>query len=322
MENLYDLIIVGGGPGGIASAVEASFFGVKKILLIEKGDNHSQTIRQYYKDAKRVDRNWQGQTIEFEGNVEFFDGTKESTLEHFESLLDSDGIDALFECEVDRVHKEEEGVFSVVTTKGTFVAHNVIVAIGKMGKPNKPDYKIPPTIKKVVDFNPYGAHGQEKILVVGGGDSAVEYACELSNLNDVTLSYRKESFNRVNDVNKEAVERYDQEEKLRVRYGIDIESIENEEGRVKVNYTNGYHTIYDRVIYALGGTTPIDFFRKSEMEVDEHDLPVTSESYETSVKGLYVAGDIVYKSGGSIAKAVNHAYHILKDITGKDGGLA
>ena len=322
MENLYDLIIVGGGPGGIASAVEASFFGVKKILLIEKGDNHSQTIRQYYKDAKRVDRNWQGQTIEFEGNVEFFDGTKESTLEHFESLLDSDGIDALFECEVDRVHKEEEGVFSVVTTKGTFVAHNVIVAIGKMGKPNKPDYKIPPTIKKVVDFNPYGAHGQEKILVVGGGDSAVEYACELSNLNDVTLSYRKESFNRVNDVNKEAIERYDQEEKLRVRYSTDIQSIENEEGRIKVNYTNGYHTIYDRVIYALGGTTPIDFFRKSEMEVDEHDLPVTSESYETSVKGLYVAGDIVYKSGGSIAKAVNHAYHILKDITGKDGGLA
>ena len=47
----YDLIIVGGGPGGIASAVEASLFGVKKILLIEKADNHSQTIRQYYKDA-------------------------------------------------------------------------------------------------------------------------------------------------------------------------------------------------------------------------------------------------------------------------------
>ena len=55
--------------------------------------------------------------------------------------------------------------------------------------------------------------------------------------------------------------------------------------------------------------------------MDEHDLPVTNESYETSVKGLYVAGDIIYKSGGSIAKAVNHAYHILKDITGKDGGL-
>ena len=320
MENQYDLIIVGGGPGGIASAVEASLFGMQKILLIEKGDNHSQTIRQYYKDAKRVDRNWQGQNVEFEGNVEFFDGTKESTLEHFDSLLDSEGIDAIFECEVDRVITEK-GVFSVMTPKGNFLAPNVIVAIGKMGKPNKPDYKIPSSIKKMVNFNPYDAHGQEKVLVVGGGDSAVEYASELCCINEVTLSYRKERFSRVNDINKEIIERYDQEEKLRVRYNTDIESIENEEGRVKVNYTNGYHTIYDRVIYALGGTTPIDFFRKSGMEVDEHNLPVTSENYETSVKGLYLAGDIVYKSGGSIAKAVNHAYHILRDITGKDGGL-
>ena len=75
------------------------------------------------------------------------------------------------------------------------------------------------------------------------------------------------------------------------------------------------------MIYALGGTTPMEFFRKSNMEVDEHDLPVTNESFETSVKGLYVAGDIVFKSGGSIAKSINHAYHILNNITGEDGGL-
>lgn len=321
MANIYNLIIVGGGPGGIASAVEASIFGVEKILLIEKSDNHSQTIRQYYKEAKRVDRNWQGQNIELEGNVEFFDGTKESTLEHFDTLLDHEQIDTIFECEVDRVIKEENGIFSVVTPKGNFTAKNVIVSIGKMGKPNKPDYKIPSSIKKMVNFDPYNCNGHEKILVVGGGDSAVEYACELSNINGVTLSYRKDSFVRVNDINRDIIKRYDQEEKLRVRYGTDIDSIENDEGRVKVNYKNGYHTIYDRVIYALGGTTPIDFFRKSGMEVDEHDLPVRSESFETSVKGLYIAGDIVYKSGGSIIKSINHAYHVLKEITGEDGGL-
>jgi len=321
MVEAYNLIIVGGGPGGIASAVEASIFGVEKILLIEKSDNHSQTIRQYYKDAKRVDRNWQGQSIELEGNVTFFDGTKESTLEHFDTILDHEQIDTIFECEVDRVIKEEDGKFMVVTPKGNFTGKNVIVSIGKMGKPNKPDYKIPSSIKKVVNFSPYDSPGHEKILVVGGGDSAVEYASELSNINKVTLSYRKESFTRVNDINKEIIERYDDEEKLRVRYGTDIDSIENEEGKVKVNYKDGCHTIYDRVIYALGGTTPIEFFRKSSMEVDEHGLPVTSESFESSVKGLYVAGDIVYKSGGSIAKSINHAYHILKKITGKDGGL-
>lgn len=320
MENLYDLIIVGGGPGGIASAIEGAMFGLKRILFIEKGDNHSQTIRQYYKDSKRVDKDWQGQTVEMEGNVAFFDGTKESTLEYFESLLDHESIDTLFECEADRV-LQKDGLFYVITPKGDFAAKKVVVAIGRMGKPNKPSYKIPASLKQVVNFNPYECRGNEKILVVGGGDSAVEYACQLSTINNVTLSYRRDGFARINDINLEMITRYDQEERLRVRFGIDIDSIENEEGSVRVNYNNGHHTVYDRVIYALGGTAPVDFFRKSGMELDEHDLPVINKNYESSVKGLYVAGDIVYKSGGSIAMAINHAYHILHDITGQDGGL-
>ena len=321
MKNLYDIIIVGGGPGGIASAVEASIFGMKSVLFIEKGDNHSQTIRQYYKDSKRVDKDWQGQSVDMAGNVDFFDGTKESTLEHFEDLLDNEDIDTLFNCEVDRVTKEDE-LFTVVTPQGYFQSKNVIVSIGRMGKPNKPSYKIPVSLKKFVNYNPYDCRGHEKILVVGGGDSAVEYACQLSTINNITLSYRRDSFSKINDINQEMVERYDQEERLRVRYSIDIESLENEDGKVKVNYNNGFHTVYDRVIYALGGTTPVDFFMKSDMQLDDNSMPIINDKYETSVDGLYIAGDIVYKSGGSIAMAINHAYEILKDITGEDGGLA
>lgn len=59
----------------------------------------------------------------------------------------------------------------------------------------------------------------------------MEYACQLSTINDVTLSYRRERFARINEINREMIERYDQEERLRVRYGIDIDSIENEEER-------------------------------------------------------------------------------------------
>lgn len=320
MRNLYDIIIVGGGPGGIAAAVEASIFGMKSVLFIEKGDNHSQTIRQYYKDSKRVDKDWQGQTVDIEGNVEFYDGTKESTLEYFEELLDNEAIDTLFNCEVDRVSKDDE-LFTVVTPQGYFQSQNVIVSIGRMGKPNKPSYKTPVSLKKLVNYNPYECRGHEKILVVGGGDSAIEYACQLSTINNITLAYRRDSFSKINDINQEMVERYDQEERLRVRYSIDIDSLENEEGKVRVNYNNGFHTVYDRVIYALGGTTPVDFFMKSDMELDDNSMPVINDKYETSVDGLYIAGDIVYKNGGSIAMAINHAYEILKDITGKDGGL-
>ncbi len=317
MENLYDIAIVGGGPGGIASAVEASIFGLKKILFIEKGDNHSQTIRQYYKDAKRVDKDWQGQEVTIKGNVEFFDGTKESTLDYFETLLDDDRIDTLFNTEVFGVTKEEDDTLSVATNNGTYRAKNVIIAIGRMGKPNKPSYKIPRTIRKFVNHNPHDCRGHEKILVVGGGDTALEYACHLSTDNEVTLSYRRDSFARANDINREMITQYDQEERLRVRYETDIDSVENHDGRIKVNYSNGYPVIYDRIIYALGGTTPVDFLRSCHIELDEDGQPIFNAQHETSVEGLYMVGDIVFDSGGSIAMAINHAHDVLTDIVNK-----
>ena len=316
MEALYDIAIIGGGPGGIASAVEASIFGMEKILFIEKGDNHSQTIRQYYKDAKRVDKDWQGQTVDIKGNVKFFDGTKESTLEYFESLLDDESIDTLFNTEVQGVTKDGEA-FIVKTPNGEYKAKNVIVAIGRMGKPNKPSYKIPRTIKSCINFNPHDCRGHEKILVVGGGDTAVEYACHLSTDNTVTIAYRKESFSRINDINSEMITRYDQEELLRIRYSADILSIENHEGKVQVNYTNGYHVIYDRVIYALGGTTPVDFLRSCGIGLDDDNEPIFNAQHETTVEGLYMVGDIVFNSGGSIAMAINHAHDVLTDIIAK-----
>ena len=317
MANTYDLIIVGGGPGGIASVVEAYIFKLKNVLLIEKGDNHSQTIRKYYKDSKRVDRVWKKQEIILKGNVDFFDGTKESTLDYFENLLDHECVNTLYNAEVDSVVKEGE-TFKVISSKGNYFSKKVIVSIGRMGRPNKPSYKIPASIKKIVNHNPYDCRGKEKILVVGGGDSAVEYACQLASDNVVTLSYRRDSFSKINDINQEMITRYDQEERLRVRFSTDIESIEGVDEGIKVNYKNGFHTIYDRVIYALGGTTPTDFLQKSNIAMDDKKRPIFNKTYETSVKGLYLAGDIIYNNGGSIAMAINHAHDVMQDIVGDE----
>ena len=313
MQQMYDVVIIGGGPGGIGAVVEAKALGMKSILMIEKGDNHSQTIRKFYKDNKRVDKNYKGQEIELEGTIDFRDGTKESTLNYFDSLLDRNEIDAVFKSEVESITKAGEE-FYIVTNIAGYRAKNVIVAIGTMGKPNKPDYALPLSLKERINFNLDKCSHGEKLLLVGGGNSAVEYALELSKTNNVTLNYRRDSFNRLNDINLKMIHEYNGQEKLRLRLGMDIVSVENENGLVKVNFSDGYFTIYDRVVYAIGGTTPVDFLKKCGITIDAEGKPEFDENFESKVKGLYLAGDIAVKSGGSIAIALNHAYHIINHI--------
>ncbi|WP_294961176.1 NAD(P)-binding domain-containing protein [Sulfurimonas sp.] len=323
MTTIYDLVIIGGGPGGIGTAIEASVHGLEKILLIDKADNHSSTIRKFYKDNKRVDKDWKGQNIEIEGNIPFMDGTKESTLDFFDRLLDEEKIDTAFNSEVESVVKnEEEDRFLITTSTQSFVARGVVITIGKMGKPNKPSYKVPPSLKEYINYNLDKCSSGEKILVVGGGNSASEYAYELADEdNEITLVYRKEEFSRLNPENEEILKVYNGQEKLRLRMNTDIQSLENCSGRIKVNFNDGYHTIYDRIIYAIGGTTPVDFLKKCGIEVDENNTPIHDEHYRTNVSCMYVAGDIAFNSGGSIATALNHGYHIINSFMRRTGKI-
>lgn len=313
MNNTYDIVIIGGGPGGIGVSVEAKILGIEKVLLVEKSDNHSGTIRKFYKDQKRVDKDWQGQKVELEGNVEFFDGTKETTIDYFEQLLDTHQIEARFNCEVEKVIKNDE-VFMINTNCGTVETKNVIIAVGRMGKPNKPSYDIPPSIRQVVNYNLDKCSNAENIMVVGGGDSAVEYACELSSSNSVTLSYRGAGLTRPNPTNVAMFENFLNENKINAKLGVNIESLENEKGKIKVNFDDASSEIFDRVIYAIGGTTPVDFLKKCSVDLDDSGEPIFDKNYETKTKGMFIAGDIAFKSGGSIAIALNHGYRIVSYI--------
>jgi len=319
----YDIAIIGGGPGGIATALEAAVHGIKNIILIDKADNHSSTIRKFYKENKRVDKDWKGKSVEIEGNIPFMDGTKESTLDFFDKLLDYDKIDTLFNTEVESIVKNNDDEdFLITTGNAGFKAKAVVIAIGKMGKPNMPSYKIPPSLKAKVNFNLDSCSEGEKILIVGGGNSAAEYAYELADEhNIVTLVYRKALFSRLNPENEEILKAYNGQEKLRLRMNTDITSIDNEHGKVKVSFTDGYDTLYDRVIYAIGGTTPIDFLKKCNIKLDEKAKPIYDEHYMTNIEGMYVAGDIAFNTGGSIAASLNHGYHIVNDVVRKSGKI-
>lgn len=317
MSNIYDLIVIGGGPCGIAGVVEAKSAGFANVLLLEKGDNHMQTIRKFYKDNKRVDKEYKGQDSTIHGIVAFEDGTKESTLDFFDKLLDDGKIEVYFNSEVESIKKGNDEIFIVTTSKDEYKAKNVMIAIGKMGRPNKPDYKIPPSLNKIINFNLNECSSKEKILVVGGGNSAVEYAIELCAYNKTTIAYRKDNFSRVNDTNKEALWALEKNDKLKVRLNHDITELDNESGKVRVHFSNGKIRVYDRIVYAIGGSSPVDFLQKIGIITDEKGNPQVNEKFESNIKGLYVGGDLVLKNGGSIVVALNHAHEIIKDILSK-----
>ncbi len=313
MNKIYDIAIIGAGPAGIATACEAVILGIKDILLFEKSANHSDTIRKYYKDNKPVDIKWKGIEVTLQGNINFEGGTKESTLDLFKDSLDKHLIDAKFHTEVSGITKTNE-LFEIVTnTNETYSAKNIIIAIGKMGKPNKPEYKIPKSLSKVVNFNILTCPGNEEVLVVGGGDSAVEFAYYIHDNNTLTLNYRKEKLTRPSPKNiKNFMEKVD-EGKIALKLGVDIESLEDVEGRAKVTFADESTHTYDRVIYGLGGSTPKEFLQNTTVVLDERGKPMVDDNNLNS-QGLYVAGDLAGHLGGSIASALNHGYIIINDI--------
>lgn len=327
-----DLAIIGAGPGGMAAAIEAKLAGLDNIIVIDKAPHHNDMIHKFYKKGKRVDKDWMGIKFEFTGNVTFEECSKEDYIQQMNDKLSEAGVLNRFEYnhEIVRINKDEDGLFSIVyATDGiaealeNMKAKNVILSVGRMGKPNKPKYKFPKELKKVLNFNLSKVQNGEHVMVVGGGDTAGEYAyglIELEGMEDcvVTLNYRQAEIKRMNPINTEMCMKYLKNGQLINKLGVDIESVEpGVERAIKVNFTDGSTGEYDRAVYALGGTTPKDILVNSGVKTGEWDVPVYNENtFETNVEGLYTIGDVITDQG-SIALAFNHASDAVKDIASK-----
>lgn len=315
MENIYDIAIIGAGPGGIAASIEANKAGIAKVVLFEKSNEHSSTIRKFYKDGKRVDKDYKGQIVDLRGSIPFKDTDKEGYLAMFDELLKENNIEPKYSTDIEKVVKKD-GYFEISSTNNeVFQARFVIIAIGKMGQPNKPDYKIPPTLLKKVAYNANGINPGQKVLVVGGGNSAVEYAIALADETDTTLNYRRTEFNRINEINAKGLKAAFAS-KLKKKLGVNIERLEDNNGQIEVFYDDSTSEVFDRVVYAIGGAVPLDFLKKCGLDLDEAGLPITKD-FESSVEGIFVIGDILSKNGASVATALNQALDAINKIKTK-----
>lgn len=309
---IFDMVVIGAGPAGIAAGVEAKIKN-KEVIVLEKTDAICQTLVKFYKEGKRVDKAYKGCDSTNHGHINFEDGTKESTIETFQNAIKEHNLEVKLSSEVESVKKDGEN-FIVSTANENYICKNAVIAIGRMGKPNKPSYTLPITLTKIINFNANSASQGEKILVVGGGNSAAEYAIDLAKNNDVTLCYRRETFSRLNDINLEDIQKAFEQGSVKAKLGIDITGIKDENGKAKVNFTNDTNEIYDRIIYAIGGSTPLDFLQKCSIEVDEKGVPSFDENKESNIKGLFVAGDIASKNGASIVVGLNDSFKICNHL--------
>jgi thioredoxin reductase len=183
---------------------------------------------------------------------------------------------------VEDIKKGEDGVFTVTTTKAQHRAHSVILALGKGGIPRKLGVKgeeLPKVMYRLIEADHYV---NKKILVVGGGDSAIEAAMGLANQvgNKVTLSYRKEGFTRIKDRNEKRVQECIQKGKLTAVFNS--MPVEFKETSVILEVNGQQQEIPNDFVWVFaGGEPPTAFLKKVGIRVGMHDL--TAEA-STEVK--------------------------------------
>ena len=325
---MYQLLIVGAGPGGIALAAEASAVGIDsdQILILEKGHTHNWAIRQLYPEQKITTANYKGFEARCEGLLCLHDMTKTQTIEFFDKVISDYKIHITYDAEVfgmERIAGAGGSYFRVNSSRGLFETKVLAVAIGIFGRPNKPkDYPFPPSLRQRLLFDITSVPIQgESVLVVGGGDTAAEYVQYLHAAgNRVSLSYRQPEFRRLSDQNRAMLLGMEQRHEVEILRSTNIRRIDENHSRPLVVFQE--ETIsprtYDRVVYALGGTTPTNFLRALGIAFD-HDGPIFDDAGATNIAGLYLLGDLVVgKKGGSIITAFNSAVRAMKRICAND----
>src|SRR6185295_16139769 len=178
------------------------------------------------------------------------------------------------------------------------------------------------TLKERLLFDMTSQHIQnEAVLVIGGGDTAAEYVQYLRQQdNRITLSYRKADFTRLNQQNHDALLGMEQRGEVEILRSSNIKEIEDEPGRPRIIFAEAEYParLFDRVIFALGGTTPTNFLHTLGISFND-DGPVFDESGATNVRSLYLIGDwVVGRKGGSIITAFNSAVRAMKSICIRD----
>lgn len=257
----YDVVILGAGVSGLSAAIEAKKAGLK--FVVYEASEALSTIRNFPRKkpiyAYPTD-------MEPEGELRFTSNIKEGLLDELSEQREQHGIEAV-EGRAEKIAESASGLVVHLASGEKPTAQRVIVAIGRTGnyrKLNVPGEDLDKVSNRLIDAKEFS---DKKVMVIGGGDSALEAAVALAEDGvKVDLSYRKRSFSRPKPENIEAVERLETEGKLTRHMGTSVKKIEAKSVTLKENASEAVIE-NDYVFALLGREAPLDFFRKSKIGI-------------------------------------------------------
>lgn len=258
-----DVLIIGAGPAGLAASLAAKKLGLS-YQTIEQ-DSLGGAVFQYPRGKLVMTAPVELPII---GKVHFRNTSKEQLLKFWNDACTSNKLKILYQERVEKI-ESKDGVFHVIASQNKYLASAVLLAIGRRGTPRKlgvPGEELPKVVYRLIDPEQY--RGRE-VIVVGGGDSALEAAASIAELGDtsVTLSYRGDAFQRAKQRNRQRVDAATTKGQLKVLLNSQISEIRPEEVSMK-HSGKELKLKNSAVIVSAGGILPNDFLRSIGIQVE------------------------------------------------------
>jgi thioredoxin reductase (NADPH) len=258
-----DVLIVGAGPAGLAASLAAKKLGLN-YQTIEQ-ESLGGAVFQYPRGKLVMTA---PVVLPIVGKVHFRNTSKETLLKFWTDACENNGLKIRYQERVEAI-EAKDGAFHVRASGREYAAATVLLAIGRRGTPRKlgvPGEELPKVVYRLIDPEQY--RGQQ-VIVVGGGDSALEAAASIAELGDtsVMLSYRGEAFQRAKQRNRQRVEQASAKGQLKVLLNSQIREIRPEEVLLQQSGKD-LKLRNDAVIVSAGGILPNDFLRAIGIQVE------------------------------------------------------
>jgi thioredoxin reductase/ferredoxin len=261
--DMLDVLIVGAGPAGFSASLTAMSHGMR-FTTIEQ-ESLGGCVFQYPRGKLVMTA---PATVPLVGKINFRQTSKESLLEFWKEAERKTGVKINYKERVEDITRERDG-FVVKTSRTQYRARSVLLAIGRRGSPRKldvPGEELPKVVYRLIDPEQYAG---QRVLVVGGGDSALEAAASVaeSGSGGVVLSYRGDAFDRAKARNRDRVQAAAKTGSLQVLLKSKVKHIEHEQ--VAIEHEGQMLSVRnDAVIVSAGGVLPSDFLRRIGISVE------------------------------------------------------